>query len=249
MSATPQAAAAPAKPFPFVVFKWKAPVGYRSKFEAFTVNIMRSMLARHYDGPFELVCITDDAEGIDPRVRVLPLWQDMNHIPSPHGHGYPSCYRRLPLFGDRGRELIGDRFSVLDLDTVITGPIRPLIDNAGPFKIWGDTARGTPYNGSFYVMDACSRRQVWDTFDPENAAKRSLARGYIGSDQGWIAACLGPGEAKFGTRDGIYSYRNHIERANSFRLPANARMVMFHGATDPWSPKAKCLGWVKQHYR
>lgn len=250
MSTAPEAAAAAATsaPFPFVTFKWRSPIGYRSKFEAFTVNTLESMLKRHYDGPCELVCITDDPVGISPTVRVVELWKDLGDMPSPHGNGYPSCYRRLPLFGDRGRDLIGPRFAVLDLDTIICGPIKPIIDAAGPFKIWGDTAKGTPYNGSFYVMDACARRQVWDSFDRVTAPKRSLAAGYIGSDQGWIACCLGPGEAKFTTHDGIYSYRNHIERSG-YRLPANARMVMFHGATDPWSPRAKCLGWVKQHYR
>lgn len=242
----PEVAAAPV--FEFVTFKWKPDVGYRSQFPPSTVNTLWSMLRRHYDGPCRLTCITDDPDGIDAAVRIVPLWSDHAQMPSPHGAGYPSCYRRLPLFGDRGRELIGPRFSVLDLDTVICGPLRPIIDNAGPFKIWGDTARGTPYNGSFYVMDACARRKVWDEFDPVTSPKRSLAAGYIGSDQGWIGTCLGPWEAKFGIRDGVYSFRNHIER-NGYRLPANARMVMFHGATDPWSPKAKCLGWVQKHYR
>lgn len=232
----------------FVTFKWKPAGGYRSKFGPETVNVLRSMLERHYHGPHRLTCITDDAAGIDPRVRVIPLWSDLAHLPSPHGHGYPSCYRRLPLFGERGRELIGERFCVLDLDVVITGPMNALVDGPWDFKIWGDTARGTPYNGSFYVMNACARRQVWDAFDPVDSPRRSLKLGYIGSDQGWIGACLGPGEEKFSVRDGVYSFRNHIQRSG-YQLPANARIVIFHGAIDPWSVQAQCLGWVKKHYR
>ena len=237
----------------FVTFKWKPPPGYRSKFGPETVNTLWSMLARNYDGPCRLTCITDDGAGINPAVRVLPLWTDLGHLPSPHGRGYPSCYRRLPLFaetfqGMRIAELIGPRFAVLDLDVVVTGPLRPIFDVPDDFKIWGDTARGTPYNGSLYVMNAGARRRVWEEFDPATSPKRSLERGYIGSDQGWIGACLGPGEAKFTIRDGVYSYRNHIERAG-YQLPANARLVIFHGATDPWSARAQCLGWVKKHYR
>lgn len=255
MNATTEAAAAPSvRPFEFVTFKWRPTPGYRSKFGPETVNTLWSMLARNYDGPCRLTCITDDAAGISREVRVIPLWRELCDVPSPHGPAYPSCYRRLPLFaeefmGARIADLIGPRFACLDLDVVATGPLRPIFSSPDDFKIWGDTAKGTPYNGSLWMLRAGARRQVWDEFDPKNAAARSLAAGYIGSDQGWIGACLGPYEAKFGTRDGVYSFRNHIERVNGYRLPANARLVIFHGATDPWSPRAQCLSWVKKHYR
>lgn len=232
----------------FVTFKWQPPVGYRSKFGPETVNTLWSMIQRNYAGPCRLTCITDDGAGISRDVRVVPLWRDLCELPSPHGHGYPSCYRRLPLFGERGRDLIGPRFTVLDLDVVITGMLNPLVDGDWDFKIWGDTAKGTPYNGSLYVMNACARRQVWDKFDAKESPRASLRLGYIGSDQGWIGACLGTGEEKFTERDGVYSYRNHIQR-RGYLLPANARIVVFHGAIDPWSTQAQRLGWVRKHYR
>jgi hypothetical protein len=232
----------------FVTFKWKPPPGYRSKFGPETVNTLCSMLERHHRGPIRLTCITDDDRGIDSRIRCLPLWDDWAHLPSPHGVGYPSCYRRLKLFSQEARELIGERFVVLDLDVVITADITPLFDGDWEFKIWGDTAKGTPYNGSLWQLQAGTRSKVWEQFDPERSPKRSLALGYIGSDQGWIAAALGPNERKWSHRDGVYSYRNHIQR-QGFLLPANARLVIFHGAVDPWSEQAQRLSWVRKHYR
>jgi len=237
----------------FVSFKWKPDEGYRSKFGPETVNTLWSMLARHYNGPCRLTCITDDAKGISKEVRTIPLWDTFTKLPSPHGRGYPSCYRRLPLFAENFQgvsiaEMIGPRFACLDLDVVVTGNINPLVDGPEEFKIWGDTAKGTPYNGSLYVMNAGARAKVWDKFDPVRSPQRSLALNYIGSDQGWIGACLGPNEQKFTTRDGVYSYRNHIQRSG-YLLPSNARLVIFHGAVDPWSNQAQCISWVRRHYR
>lgn len=232
----------------FVTFKWKPAANYRSKFDARAVNTLASMIARNYRGPCRLTCITDDPAGIDPAVRVVPLWSDHAALPSPHGVGYPSCYRRLKLFSAEAAQLIGPKFVVMDLDTVITGDITPLFSGPETFKIWGDTAKGTPYNGSLWMLTAGARTVVWDTFDPVQSPKRSLALGYIGSDQGWIGAALGPNEPKWTARDGVYSFRNHIQRAG-YLLPANARIVNFHGNHDPWNAEMQRISWVRKHYR
>lgn len=232
----------------FVCFKWKPAHTYRSTFSHDAVNTLWSMLARNFNGPCRLTCITDDPKGISSEVRVLPLWDTYGSLPSPHGHAYPSCYRRLRLFAPDAAELIGPRFAVMDLDIVVTADITPLFPADVDFKIWGDTAKGTPYNGSLWMMNAGARRQVWDEFDPIASPRKSLALGYIGSDQGWIGACLGPNEQKWSIRDGVYSFRNHIQKS-AYQLPANARMVIFHGAWDPWTQTAQRLSWVRKHYR
>jgi hypothetical protein len=33
------------------------------------------------------------------------------------------------------------------------------------------------------------------------------------------------------------------------RLPSDARIVIWHGAQDPWGAYARQIGWVRQHYR
>ena len=130
----------------FVCWKWRTP-GYRCKFGPQTVNVLYSMIKRHYAGSFELVCVTDDPQDIRAEVRTIPLWSDHSRIPSPHGHGYPSCYRRLKMFSKDAAKMFGPRFVSIDLDVVITADITKLFDNDLDFKMYGDTARGTPYNG------------------------------------------------------------------------------------------------------
>jgi hypothetical protein len=234
-------------------FKWRAPPGYRSKFTGEQVNVLRNMFRRHLRLPHEFFCITDDPAGIDPDIRIIPLWEEFGDLKSPHdgrnGSVNPSCYRRLPIYGEKGRRLIGERFAVVDLDVCLVDDVTPIFDVPDDFKIWGDTAKGTPYNGSVQLMTACARRQVYETFDPVESPKRGRALGYIGSDQAWIAACLGPHEKKWTARDGVYSYRNEIAPRGGM-LPRGARLVVFHGHVDPWQSTTQTRHrWVREHYR
>lgn len=232
-----------------VTWKWKPLPGYRSTFLAEHVNTLRRMVARHYPSPHEFVCITDDATGIDSDIRVIPLWDDFASVPSPHSAKSPSCYRRLKAFSAEALQIIGPRFVSLDLDTVIVGDLRPLFDRPEDFAIWGDTAPRTWYNGSFWLLTAGARTKVWDQFDPARSPQLAKAAGQLGSDQAWIGYCLGPHEKKLSQREGIYSWRVHLEPRGGM-LPQNARMVMFHGHTDPWMPTVQQrYPWIRQHYR
>lgn len=235
----------------FVCFKWRSPQGYRSVFGAEQVNVLRNMLERHVAIPHELVCITDDRAGLDSRVRYVPLWDTFSTLPSPHGRGNPSCYRRLRLYDrDFALSLGLLRFAMIDLDVVLVRDCTPIFNVDDDFKIWGDTAKGTPYNGSLVLMTAGARQRVWSEFDPVESPRRSRALGYIGSDQGWIGACLGTGEKKWTREDGVFSYRNEISKVNAGLLPRDARLVVFHGHVDPWQSTTQARHrWVKEHYR
>lgn len=232
-----------------VCFKWKSPTGYRSTFGPKTVNTLRRMVERNYQKPHRFNCVTDDPTGIDPDIRVIKLWDDFAKVPSPHGHGQPSCYRRLKIFSDEAEQIIGPRFVSLDLDCVITRDMVPVWDRKEDFVIWGDTSPRTPYNGSMILMTAGSRRKVWEEFDPHTSPAIATKKGYFGSDQAWIGACLGPNETKWTRFDGVYSYRNDI-RPRRGDLPDDARIVIMHGQWDPWSPEVWGRHpWVRQNYR
>jgi hypothetical protein len=223
-----------------LLWKWKQK-NYRSKFTAENVNIMTRMIGRNLDLPHRFLCITDDPEGIECETH--PLWDEPN---IPLREGRPNCYRRLKVFGEFGKEL-GDRLLSIDLDTVITGNITPLIDRPEDFVIWGDTAKNTLYNGGFWLMKPGTRTQVWDTFTPM-APRITQKLGIVGSDQAWISHVLGPGEAMWGTKDGVYSYRNHLKHG-LLPKPADARIVFFHGAFDPDGDHAQQHRWVRENYR
>ncbi len=238
------------QPLTVVCFKWRPRPGYRSVFAPETVHVLRNMVRRHYQAPHRFVCVTDDVEGLGD-VETIPLWNDFASVPSPHGGKNPSCYRRLRLFAADAAERFGERFVWLDLDTVIVDDVRPLWDRPEDFVAWGDTnpQPGSHYNGSMILLRAGARRQVWERFDPQTSPQLALEAGCYGSDQGWISYCLGPGETKWTKADGVYSFRNDLSKGAS-RLPANARIVMFHGSVDPWSLQAQqAHPWIAEHYR
>lgn len=239
--------AAGAEQLTVVCWKWKPKPGYRSLFAPQTVNTLQRMVARHYHRPHRFVCVTDDPAGIDPSVEIVPLWDDLAHLPSPHGGNNPSCYRRLRAFAPDIAAVLGPRFVSIDLDCVITGDVTALWDRPEPFVIWGDTNPRTHYNGSMFLLSAGARARVWTTFDPRTSPRQAMAAGCFGSDQGWISHCLGGGETKWSRADGVYSFRNDLQRTRD--LPANCRIVFFHGRHDPWGAFAQGFPWVKEHYR
>lgn len=244
-----------------VTFKWRPRPGYRSSYGPEQVHTLRNMVARHYPDPHRFICVTDDAEGLDAGVEVVPLWNDHADIPNPSFAGGPSCYRRLKLFSRDIGALLGERFVCFDLDMLVTGDLRPLLNRPEAFIAWRNPNPMWAYNCSMFMLTAGARSQVWETFDPATSPALSDAARCRGSDQGWLSYILGPREATWGPDDGVYSYQDEIIHRRRvwkgrvlgpghFRLPANARVVAFHGAYDPWEREAQLITpWVREHYR
>lgn len=231
-----------------VCWKWAPPAGYRSSFSAQAVNVLRHMVIRRYRRPHRFICVTDDATGLEAGVEVVPLWNDFGDIPSPHGVRKPSCYRRLKAFAPDIGSVLGERFVSLDLDVVLTEDVTPLWDRPEDFVIYEGTTDRNHYNGSMFLMTAGARPQVWTRFNPATSPQEAKAAGCFGSDQGWIGFCLGAGEATWGPRDGVFSYRNHLQHSSA--LPGSARLVVMHGQYKPWDPQMLARhAWLRQHWR
>jgi len=231
-----------------IAWKWQKP-GYRSVFTAQHVNVLFKMVRRHYS-KFRPICVTDNWHGLESHIEVVPLWSEWGDIQSPHGGHNPSCYRRLKMFSPEAERLFGPRFVSLDLDTVIVRDLSPLWDRPEDFVMWGETDPRSFYNGSMQLMSANARPQVWTRFNPASSPQEAKAAGRFGSDQGWISHVLGPGEATWKDKDGVYSFRLAQHLNNGAKpLPENARIIMFHGGQDPWGPRAQRLPWVRRHYQ
>lgn len=230
-----------------VCWLWKPKTRYRSTFTTETVNVLARMVRRHFPHPHRFICCTDITKGLDPSVEVVPAWNDFADIQSPYGAHQPSCYRRLRAFHPDIAQYFGKRFVSMDLDTVIVGDLTPLFDRPEDFIAWGETNPKSHYNGSLWMMTAGARPQVWERFNPKTTPSAAKAAGNFGSDQGTISWILGKGEPIWTTKDGVYSYNVHL-RHKTKTLPANARLVSFHGGTDPWSPEAMQLDWVKRSW-
>jgi hypothetical protein len=232
-----------------VCFKWRPKEGYRSKYSGHQVNVLRNMVARHYPEPHRFICVTDDAEGIDEGVEIVPLWDDHADVPNPSFADGPSCYRRLKVFSPGIGDVLGERFVCIDLDVVIVDDLRPIFNRTEDFIGWRNPVAQWPLNGSLFMMNAGARPQVWETFDPYVSPALSHGANMRGSDQGWMSYVLGWNEAMLGPADGVVSYQKEVRR-NLGKLPRGARIVVFWGRTDPWSPVAqRQAAWIREHYR
>lgn len=232
-----------------ICFLWTPPPGYRSKFEGRHVDTLRRMVARHYPEPHRFICVTDNPRGInEPDVEIYRLWQTFSNVRNPSGIKNPSCYRRLRVFARNAGEWLGERFVCLDLDCVIVGDMRPIWNRPDDFVIWRSATAGNTYNGSMFMLRSGARADVWETFDPMRSPMETRAARLFGSDQAWIAHCLGPHEKTWGIADGVLSYRINVQ-PNRGQLPSHARVVHFHGHVDPWSSDAMRHSWVRDNYR
>lgn len=232
-----------------VCWKWIKP-GYRSSFDATSVNVLRNQVARHYPHPHRFICVTDDPSGIDAGIETFPLGESFLDLKNPTWSWGPNCFPRLQAFAPEFEKVAGKRFVSMDLDTVITGDLTPLWDRPEDFVIYASVQARGAYNGSMFMMDAGARRQVWEKFDPQSSPQAANAAGHRGSDQGWIEYTLGRGEATWTASDGIYAYRWDCMKQRRGKLPPNCRMVVFHGKFDPWMAETQAQSpWIKEHYQ
>jgi len=251
-----------------VVWKWHplGPKWDRVTYTADHVNRFASMVGRHLSLPHEVVCITDDAEGIDGSVRIVPLWDDLRE--------FGMCWTRLKVFAPEMADIIGPRFVSIDLDCVIVGRLDPLLDIPDDFKAWKNVGRGAIYCGSMFLLNAGSRRQVWDDLDPGKLVFKkefgrfkhrgnryihpeAYAAGMVcGSDQAWMSYVLGPGGPMWTSVDGVLSHSDGslipsgLGRPKHDTPPDHARIVFFHGVGDPSQPRVqKQHPWIERFWK
>jgi hypothetical protein len=235
-----------------VTWLWRQD-GYPTRFLPHHVNILRRMVARHLPLPHRFACFAESPRHLENGILHLPL------PPAPPievREGRPNCFRRLWAFSSEASE-VGERILSIDLDTVITREITPLIRRDEDIVLWKGTARNTPYNGGLWLLRTRSRTHVWTEFlaDPLAAWQRIQEAELVGSDQAWMALALGPDEATWSKSDGVYSFRNDMRWRPGPGdppppLPQNARVVSFHGRHNPWDERVQWeYPWVKEHYR
>lgn len=232
-----------------VTFKWNGEFqkkkGKNFQFSAEHVNKLYRMLKRNIRCPFELICITDNPTDISSEIRIIPLWDDHRNM--------GGCYTRLRLFSDEMKKIIGPDFFAIDLDTLVLRDITQLLrdtQDRHEFKIWGDTNPTTPYNGSFFYLKSGTRKKVWETFNPKLSPDIARKKGYVGTDQAWIGAALGPLEARWSKLDGIYSYRVHFQQTGKRTLQGDEKIIFFHGSNDPSKEETQVAApWVLDYYK
>lgn len=217
-------------------------------FSAAYVNRLRTALERHLHLKHELVCVTDDATGIDPRVRIVP-------IPTTYA-STPRCRRRMEIFSRNFAAQIGRRILSIDLDMVIVGDITPIVNRPEPVVCWRVDYAGV-YSGSFHLMDAGVLDPLWRMYKaaPEAFPTSIQPRG-IPSDQAMLNWYLRDKRiALWTSKDGLVTYFGAgYERFEKFgvgpsnpTLPKGARIVVL-GSDDKAVMDEGQFPWVREHW-
>lgn len=233
----------PVEKLQIVCWKWKGHIHYSGE----DVNRLARQFDRFmHEKPFEMVCITDDPEGIDGGIRTIPMWRDKFE----HGRDW----HRVKIFSEEMADLIGPRFVSVDLDTVLCDYVDPLFYEDVPFKAWRDPFRPHQYCTALFQMDAGAYPFVWSQLDTEFAMKLRASGRYIGYDQIWVSYAL-PGAPMWTANDGVLSFRKDVLKnadlpeSGVVEKPEGAKMVMFHGKYNPRDEDVqRACPWIGQYY-
>lgn len=181
-----------------VTWKWN-PADGPGVFSAVHVNALRASLERNLRLPHEVWCITDDPDGIDARVRTMPLPDGLNHT--------PRCRRRMRIF-DRDFALrLGSRILAMDLDLVITGDITGLVARHEAL-VCVRISYANVMSGSFILMTPGVLHGLWLRYqaDPDGYPVQAQAKG-VGSDQAMLNHFLRTDPAR-PARVGVWAERD-----------------------------------------
>ncbi|WP_374641057.1 glycosyltransferase [Hydrogenophaga sp.] len=227
------------------------------------VNRLHNMVRRHLHRPFRFVCLTDDAQGIDPGIEVKPIppigFDEFDQRkPWTFGHGWLKLTSfAKPLYDLEGRTLF------LDLDIVIVDSLDPFFDQPGEFvviKEW-DKKDGTG-NTSVYLFTVGAHVDALD----------HLRRGYpkvveeVRNEQEFITGFLGrQGKVSYWPEEWCRSFKRHCMRRGIMGwfappvIPPGARVIAFHGKPNPpdaiagisgkWYRRVLPTAWVAEHWR
>lgn len=224
----------------------------RAGYDAEKVNRWAEQVSRHLRLPHTIACVTDDPEGIDPAIEIIPLPHDFDGLKVSgwsETSGLPQCYRRLKLWAPDAADYFGDTDLVsMDLDVLIVRSIDHLFAEPADFRMFKGTSKVRPYNGSMVRIRAGARSEVWEQFaaDPFGTATKAREL-YIGSDQAVVSMILGPGERVWDARDGVHHYTTRLPDMyrGAHRVPPEGMaMLFFPGSVKPWDAQARRVPWI-----
>lgn len=195
---------------------------------------------------YEVLCFTDFRQIRVPRVKRVPLINDWSK-----NRGW---WAKIELF----RPDIEEDLFYLDLDTVITGDITAILESKpANFTMLRDFYHPQYLMSSVMWIPARDKAKIWTAFwkDPKGWMKNCVTTEYWG-DQGFLRKVMGDDTPCFNDifPDWLKSYKANILKVGTSpfattryskgdgTLPADCRMVIFHGnprprnVKEPWIP-------------
>jgi len=226
---------------------------YGNKYSASYVNRLYNMVQRNLTLDYEFVCFTEDATGLDARIRV----ESLALVKGIEGWWYK------PMFFNPALPLNGT-ILFLDLDVVIFRNIDTLFTyKPGEFLIIRDFNRHIfkeykKFNSSVFRLTVGQHSHVYENFIKDS---RRICRQFKG-DQDWIYAQVTK-DFSFWPTEWIQSYkwemrsktpinRTHPKGERDFIKNGNPSVLedtsiaVFHGDPNPHHCKDP---WVIEHWR
>ncbi len=207
----------PDQPYIVMCMKWG------TLYSADYVNVLFSATGKHLQKPFRFVCLTENAQGIDPAIECYPI-PDPGLGGSYYGRGgWPKLLvHKADLYGLRGRCLF------IDLDSIITGDLTPMLQAPGGIVMIREWCRFADYFRKYQVNGATgvfawqigSQAQIYDGFiaDPGSAAAN------FRSEQRFVTERAS--DIRFWAHPDVISFKRH--------LMAPALLDRFIGVKEPW---------------
>lgn len=219
-----------------VFFLWHDPKSqWRGEYtySARHVNAAKRMVEANLSTPHRFVCATDNRQGIDSSIDIVPLNRYADHL---FKHG--ARFQKLLAWHPRAADIFGgERLLVMDLDNLVLDSLDTLVDRPEDVVLWRNptaaTKNRTFYNTSMMLLNAGARPYVYNKFSLENAKELQRLR-LSGTDQAWVSYVLGDIEADWDGRDGVRSYRLDYHRGE-IQHHTPERVIAFHGQWWPMS--------------
>ncbi len=221
------------------------------------VNRLYAMVRRHLSGPFRLVCLTDNTEGIRAEVECFPIPR-LDLPPGIPERGWTKLATFTEdLYGLKGTALF------LDVDVVIVGSLDPFFERPGEFLIIHDYKR--PWrvtgNSSVYRWQLGAHPDVLAYFRTHVEEVRQQFR----NEQAYLSDFLHrQGKLAYWPDGWCPSFKYHgipTWPTNYWRepfVPEGARIVIFHGECNPPDALAgrrnrrfrfiRKANWVAEHW-
>ncbi len=208
-----------------------------SLYSAEYVNVLYNAAKANMDGDFKFVCLTDDADGIDPEVITYPIPE----IGLPQSAWKAGAWPKLTVFSDDLYGLNG-RALFIDLDTVISGDLTEMFTFPGAFvcldsRPWryksGPARTGTGIFGfDIGRLGAVVDHMVSNMDDMLSA---------YGNEQDFLHGefeKLGFGDISYWPDGWLQSFKYHLRQpliVDRFRHPKEptAKILCFHGKPRP----------------
>lgn len=228
------------------------------------VNILKAAVDANSEIPSRFVCFTDDKNGLDPAIDAFPIPE----IDLPKKK-IETGWRKLCLF--RPDLPIEGPCLFLDLDIVVTGNLDvffeyeptkiPIIHNWVSIHKGWQGKRPEVGNSSVFRFEANRCGFIWEQFQQE----KEWALANFQPPQTYLTHCIRP-KMVYWPETWVRSFKRHcrplfpLNLVKSPSLPAEARIVAFHGRPDPDEAlrgfvgkkphhHTRPAGWIGKHWK